>query len=290
MNERLTPVPDIEPEPEPVSTRCAVDALFHLDCLQWSLDLPQEASFEHTLDAVGSALFNLRVDLAGCTAVYCDPEFYPSREQMLALTRKGICVAIGVHPKAPTLSDNQKKSFSTLFSEPAVVALGEIGWDWTTDPKEWLEQERQFCHLLSYAASKDVVVVLYLRGLSTDAIGRKVYNRGLQLAKEDVSRNRHQVFHLHRFSGPSDVVSAWLQYFPNTYFGFTNEIENFNHIQCEGLRAVPVKRLLLETDAPYFPPHDYRYNAPHLVGITASRVAEITTENATRIYVEMVQM
>ena len=242
-----------------------------------------------------------RVNLAGCTAIFCDIKCYPSHERMLALSRGGICVGIGVHPRAPTLPDDHMKAFIKTFSEPAVAALGEIGLDWTTNSNEWYEQEQQFIHLLGYAMSKEVVVVLHLRSTPTDPAGRQVYYRGLYLAREVINRNRSQIFHLHCFGGPADVVNKWLEYFPNTYFGYTNQVECFNHLQCEGLRAIPPERLLLETDAPYFAPNSFRRNAPHLLGFTALHIAgnrgeayeevlRVTTENTVRIYVGGVQM
>ena len=42
-----------EPSPEPVPDRLVFDSHFHLDRLQWSLNLPQDTSFEQTMAAVG---------------------------------------------------------------------------------------------------------------------------------------------------------------------------------------------------------------------------------------------
>lgn len=187
-------------------------------------------------------------------------------------------------------------AFIRTFSDQNVGVLGEIGLDWTVSSHRWLSQERQFTHFLGFATSKDVVVVLHLRGMSGDALGREVYLRGLAVAGEVMKQNKQQIFHLHCFTGPPDVVRAWLQRFPNTYFGITNLAARFNFIQCEGLRAIPSNRLLLETDAPYFPPPKYHVNAPHLLGFTADLIAGIrgvscediltvTTENALRIYI-----
>jgi TatD DNase family protein len=67
----------------------------------------------------------------------------------------------------------------------------------------------------------------------------------------------------------------------------------------EVVRAVPMERLLLETDCPYLPPQPYRHpsqrNEPAYVRLVAeriaelkdvplSRVAEATTANARRLF------
>ena len=239
-------------------------------------------------------LQDYQVDIAGCTAVFCDIPFYSSPERMNALSSDAVSVAIGVHPKATTLTEEEEMKFHATFNHPSVVALGEIGLDYTTHYLDWPCQEQQFLKLLKYANTKDVVVFLHLRGMSTDPAGREVYLRGLALASE-ILRKR-QMFHLHCFSGSSDVVKAWLQEFPNTHFGFSNMVGNFSSSQCQGLRAVPKDRLLLETDAPYFNPKKYQVNAPCLLGYTAETVASIreeeyedvlaqTTVNALKLYV-----
>ena len=96
--------------------------------------------------------------------------------------------------------------FRATFKHPNVVALGEIGLDCTAHFVDRPGQERQFLKRLKYANSKDVVVVLHLRGMSTDPAGREVYLRGLAPASEMLQKR--QMFHLHCFSGPSDIVKA----------------------------------------------------------------------------------
>ena len=221
-------------------------------------------------------------------------DFYPSPEKIDALALDSVSVAIGVHPKATIMTEDEEMKFIRTFSHPNVVALGEIGLDYTTHFMDWPRQERQFLKLLSHANARNVVVVLHLRGISTDPLARVVTLRGLALCGETL--RKRQTIHLHCFSGPSDVVREWLKEFPNTYFGFTGMVRNFNHQQCEGLRAVPRDRLLLESDAPYFQPPKFYVNAPCLLGYTAELVADVrrekyedglsqTTANALRIYV-----
>ena len=283
-----------ELSPEPAPRRQAFDSHFHLDRLQQSLELPLDTSFRRTMAAVGNIPEEHQVSLAGCTAVFCDLSTYPTPERIDELVMDSISVAIGVHPKSKILSEEEEFRFISTFSHQNVVALGEIGLDYTTHFMEWPRQERQFVKLLQHANVKDVVVILHLRGLASEPLGREVNLRALALASETLKKR--QIIHLHCFSGSPDVVQAWLKSFPNTFFGFTGMVRNFNFTQCQALKKVPRDRLLLETDAPYFYPKGFSVNAPCLLGYTAETVAEIreesveevlssTTANAVRIYV-----
>ena len=119
-----------EPSTEPVPDRVVFDSHFHLDRLQWSLNLPQDTSFQQTMAALGRIPEDYQVDIAGCTAVFCDIPFYPSPERTNALSSDAVSVAIGVHPKAPTLTEEEEMKFLATFNHPNVVALGKICLDY----------------------------------------------------------------------------------------------------------------------------------------------------------------
>ena len=119
-------------EQEAATTRLAYDTHFHLDRLQWTLQLPQGNGINETIAALGPVPEAHQVNLAGCTAVFCDLDFYPSAERTTKLAMDGVSMAIGVHPKAHSLTDEEKMKFATAFGHPDVVALGEFGLDYTT--------------------------------------------------------------------------------------------------------------------------------------------------------------
>ena len=92
--------------------------------------MPQGTRFDETMAALGPVPEEHQVNLASCTAVFSDLDFYPSAERTTKLAKDGVSVAIGVHPRAYSLTDEEKK-FATTFGHPDVVALGEIGLDYT---------------------------------------------------------------------------------------------------------------------------------------------------------------
>ena len=129
---KIAEEPELIMEQEASPSRLAYGTHFHLDRLQWTLQLPQGTRFDETMAALGPVPEEHQVNLAGCTAVFCDLDFYPSAERTTKLAMDGISVAIGVHPKAHSLTDEEKMNFATAFGHPDVVALGET--DWTTPP------------------------------------------------------------------------------------------------------------------------------------------------------------
>ncbi|KAK3092520.1 hypothetical protein FSP39_003912 [Pinctada imbricata] len=139
----------------------------------------------------------------------------------------------------------------------------------------------------------ELPLVLHLRGPSGDTYGSDVTGR-CQAIMRRVCR-REQKIHVHCFTGLSQVVNDWLSDFPNTFFGVTAAVRRFDEEQKSGLRAIPRNRLLLETDAPYFPVGNVPYSTPAYLGDTAAFVAvylnigpcdlmQLTLRNAMTLY------
>ena len=79
-----------------------------------------------------------------------------------------------------------------------------------------------------------------------------------------------QKIHVHCLMGRSDVVKTWLRKFPNTYFGVTAAVQAFDQKQLVGLQAIPLNKLSLETDAPYFPLGGAMVSTPAYLGEVAA--------------------
>ena len=85
--------------------------------------------------------------------------------------------------------------------------------------------------------------------------------------------------------------------FPRTYFGFTNLARTFNADQITALCNIDERRLLLESDAPYFPVPGCRVrtSSPSQIFVAAEAIAThrgwtvdhvlgVTKENAQYLY------
>lgn len=143
-------------------------------------------------------------------------------------------------------------------------------FDRTVPVKPWRRQEEAFRQVLTFIR-KDKVLVLHLRGISSDMIGMDVHSRCIHILQRMCDPD--QPFHLHCFTGDQELVKLWMDYFFNVYFGFTGAVESFSLDQIFGLRTVPINRVLLETDSPYMKPSGGDINPPAFIGDVASQVA-----------------
>ncbi|VDO78728.1 unnamed protein product [Heligmosomoides polygyrus] len=114
-------------------------------------------------------------------------------------------------------------------------------------------QRKVFLTQLELAKEYDVPVVIHCRsGPNDDA-----EDDCLEVFKEAKISRFHNI-HRHCFTGTWSVAEKWLDKFVNVYFGFTSLIavwEKENKVELlEVLKQLPLTRILLETDAPFFRP------------------------------------
>uniref|UniRef100_A0A8R1HIV9 Uncharacterized protein n=1 Tax=Caenorhabditis japonica TaxID=281687 RepID=A0A8R1HIV9_CAEJA len=107
--------------------------------------------------------------------------------------------------------------------------------------------------------------------------------------------------HRHCFTEDWKTAQKWLKACPDVHFGFTAGIYQFRQEQIEAIRRIPLDRILLETDGPYFKPKSFdgigptKCCLPGMAIATAFRIAEIkglspeevlraTYNNTRRVY------
>ena len=109
------------------------------------------------------------------------------------------------------------------------------------------QQKSVFRKQIAIALEFNKPIMIHCRDASDDC---------LNILKELVPREYK--IHRHCFTGDAEEVSKWLDAFPNMYFSFTNLIGFKNLHRTQGLRSavtkIPLHRILIETDAPYFRP------------------------------------
>ena len=87
-------------------------------------------------------------------------------------------------------------------------------------------------------------MVLHIRGPKALAVAKEVLE---SMVPKDWP------IHMHAFTNSWKICQSWANYWPNMKFGFV--ADNFD---AEIIRKLPLNRILLETDAPYFIPKDER--------------------------------
>jgi len=192
--------------------------------------------------------------------------------------------AIGWHPSdALDFTESSEELIYKLAKHPKVKAIGEIGLDyyWTTDTVD--KQKYAFRRQLEIARELGLPVIIHDReahGDCMDMIAQFPNLRG--------------VFHC--YSGSAEMAKELVR--RGWYLSFTGAITYKNARKApEVIGAVPMDRIMIETDSPYLTPvphrgkrNDSRY-LPHIVdkiaevkGISHEDVARITLENGKRFF------
>jgi TatD DNase family protein len=216
-------------------------------------------------------------------------------------------IAVGVHPKQcaePSLAKGNAKLLRALLRQDGVLALGEVGLDnsATGDPAQLRLQARYLETLLGELRDvivsrrgQPVPVILHYRGkpLSSQVVGQILRD----LLKAQLPQSHP--LQVHYFCGGPKEVAEWAGAFPNAYFSVGGAVlrQGLSGQQMAGLRAIPLDRLLLESDAPADPAPGlgFRMGTPYSIWEVTHVVAQVrscdpevvlveTAENAVRLF------
>lgn len=193
--------------------------------------------------------------------------------------------AVGCHPEncAP-YSPADLDALRILAREPKVVAVGEIGLDYYWEenpPKE--HQQRVFRDQMALARELGLPVIVH---------DREAHGDSLAIVKE--FPQVRGVFHC--FSGSAEMARELVRL--GWMVSFTGVLTYSNARRAiEAARAVPLERIMIETDSPYMAPAPHRgerndsgyvlhvcEKLAEIKGISPEECARITLENGKRFY------
>ncbi len=249
-----------------------VDSHCHLSFPELAEDLPGILSRMREAGVVAA--------LNVCTTL---PEF----PAVLAVAEReaNIYASVGVHPDTTGTEEPTVEQLVELARHPKVVAIGETGLDYfrLTEPLEW-QRERFRVHIrAARAAGKPLII--HTRAAAEDTI---------RLMQEEGAGQAGGVMHC--FTESLAVAEAALAM--GFYISFSGIVTFKNARELQAVaRAVPLDRMLIETDAPYLAPVPMRgrRNEPSYVPHVAAKVAELhglpteavasrTAENFRRLF------
>lgn len=202
----------------------------------------------------------------------------------IAQRHNNMYAVVGIHPhESGKASENDFEMINSMCLEPKVVAYGEIGLDFYYDHSAREDQENVFKRQIILASSVSLPIVLHVR----DA-----YELTYKILKEHKSYLNNGVV-LHCYSGSSEMVKKYLEF--DAYFSLGGAITFKNAKKEDVFHAIPLDRLLLETDCPYMTPVPYRgeTNFPKYIQFVANKmeewlpgvsIGELTSKNAKRIF------
>ena len=195
-----------------------------------------------------------------------------------------VYAAVGIHPEnCGGCTADDLAAIRALAQQPKVVAIGEIGLDYHYEDVPRAQQRVAFEKQLSLAEELDLPVIVHEREAHGDAM--------------DILRAHPRatgVFHC--FSG-SPEMALWLVE-RGWYIGFTGVVTFKNARRAvEAVQALPLDRILIETDCPYMAPEPYRgrRNDSRYVPLVAAKIAALrgltpeeagalTAANARRLF------
>jgi TatD DNase family protein len=223
--------------------------------------------------------------MLGALVIGCEESELPGVRALVAAHPGFLFGAWALHPEYADKPDPSAERIAEIVSEPGMVAVGETGLDyyWCKEPLDW--QRSRFRTHIEAAKAAGKPVIVHARDAEADAL--KI------LAEEhagDVG------FVLHCFCG--DLKTALGVIDAGGYVSFTGAL---TFKRNEALRkiaaALPLDRLLLETDCPYMAPVPLRGKRCEpqfaalvgeciagLKGVSPEEVGRVTTQNAVKLF------
>lgn len=254
-----------DPNPEPPVQSAAVDSHCHLFLVERD---PGQVLDEARKAGVGTVI---------CPGI--DPGS-SRRSVELAESFRGVFATAGMHPHDASRFDARAGAeIEELLSNPLVVAVGECGLDFfrMRSPRE--DQERVFRAHVSLAREVGLPLVVHVRDAWPEVI--RLLDEG----------SAEQVV-LHCFTGDAEIARGCVD--RGWYLSFAGNITYPKNAHLrEAATAVPLERILVETDSPFLAPQRVRGhdNAPANVvdvieqialarGEPVENVRRATSENA----------
>ncbi|MCI0353475.1 MAG: TatD family hydrolase [Acidobacteria bacterium] len=191
----------------------------------------------------------------------------------LAEKHEGIYATIGIHPHEARLADDEDfAELESLARAPRVIAWGEIGLDYFYDHSPRDVQTAVFVRQMELARAVKLPIIIHCRPSDGSS---NAWDDCLALLREHWSGTGLGGI-LHCFTGELQHARAALD------MGFLISFAgNLTFPKAQNLRAtaraLPLDRLLIETDSPFLAPvpHRGKRNEPALVREVARQMGEL---------------
>ncbi|WP_067864826.1 TatD family hydrolase [Neptuniibacter marinus] len=247
-----------------------IDSHCHLDRLDLS---PYNNDFSQMLQAAHDRkvekMLCVSIDLANFDAMYTLIEKY---EQVYA--------SVGVHPLSASEEAVDIRDLIERAEREKIIAIGETGLDYFYQKDTQEPQQESFKNHLLAAGQLRLPTIIHTREAQQDTISLIKAHGNLDSAGV-----------MHCFTESLEMAKASLDL--NYMISFSGIITFKNAADLrEVVKAVPLDRILIETDSPYLAPvpHRGKKNEPKYVvevaqcvadlkGISVEAVAEASSEN-----------
>lgn len=229
-----------------------VDSHCHLNFPELAAQMP----------AIRQAMADNEVGHALCVSVTL-PDF----PAVLALAEAydNFYASVGVHPDYENIEEPTLEGLIRLADHPKVIAIGETGLDYfrLTGDLEW-QRERFRTHIRAAIATQKPLII-HTRNASADTIRIMQEEKAVQVGGV-----------MHCFTESLEVAKAAIEM--GFYISFSGIVTFKNATALkEVAKAIPLDKMLIETDSPYLAPMPYRgkTNQPGYVKHVAEEIAKL---------------
>ncbi len=236
-----------------------IDAHAHLDLEQYEAD--RVATIERAKQNGVERIINVGVEPPRWNATLELARHYPGY----------IFVALGLHPN-DVLSCGDPDAALVLaeklieVNRDIVVGLGETGLDYYHQEVPPDVQKQYFEGQIELARRLNLPLIIHCRDAMSDL---------LEIME---TKARQMPVMMHCFSGTVGEAKRCLELGPMVYISLAGPVTFAKAVERhEVARAVPLERLLVETDCPFLTPHPFRgkRNEPAHVRLVAEQVARL---------------
>ena len=241
--------------------------------------------FDDFRDRIPEVLANMAG--AGVSHALCISVTLAEFPRVLALAKQhpNLYATVGVHPDYPDEGEVRPEDLIRLADDPKILAIGETGLDYyrLTGDLEW-QRQRFRAHIRAARACGKPLVV-HTRAAAEDT---------LRILREEDAGEAGGVMHC--FTETLEVARAAVDLGFHVSFSGIVTFKNAGSLR-EVARALPLDRILVETDSPYLAPvpHRGKINEPAYVrhvaetvagirGLSLQALAAATTANFFRLF------
>ena len=206
----------------------------------------------------------------------------------LAKKYEHVYAAVGIHPSEIAELD---ESFMEWMKEQTTwektVAIGEIGLDyyWDKEPEVQEKQRYWFGRQIELARETGLPIIVHSRDAAADT---------MQVMKEHHAEEIPGVIHCYSYS-----KEMALEFIKMGYYIGVGGVVTFKNAKklIETVEAIPLERIVIETDCPYMAPEPYHgkrnsslyltyviEKIAELKGVSPEEVERVTEENARALF------